>query len=196
MLLLLFLTRFLTFNSLHLPGVLQELGSSDQECVSQREAERYVVKMDQSAQAQIDNLIQEAQSNSCTLYILVHDHAHWDVCRFARKGGKNTQIPTNIVLTFHCLFSVFNNRVDSASVAPFPLFLSSSCCSTDSGVGLVDKLLNSRQVTEATNILILHVTSFPFALQTQCTRISPYNEINWPSAFSNVSFIYDFWWNI
>uniref|UniRef100_A0A3Q3GQX1 Growth regulating estrogen receptor binding 1 n=1 Tax=Kryptolebias marmoratus TaxID=37003 RepID=A0A3Q3GQX1_KRYMA len=123
-------------------GVLQELGSSDQECMSQKEAERYVVKMDQSAQAQIDSLIQEAQSNSYTLYILVHDHAHWDVC-------------------------------------------SSSCCSADSGVGLVDKLLNSRQVTEATNILILHVTSFPFALQTQCTRISPYNEINWPSAFSN-----------
>ncbi|XP_013880480.1 protein GREB1 isoform X2 [Austrofundulus limnaeus] len=123
-------------------GVLQELGSSDQDCVSQKEAERFVVKMDQSAQARIDNLIQEAQSNSYTLYILVHDHAHWDVC-------------------------------------------SSSCCSTDSGVGLVDKLLNSRQVTEATNILILHVTSFPFVLQTQCTRISPYNEINWPSAFCN-----------
>ncbi|XP_033931630.1 protein GREB1 isoform X1 [Pseudochaenichthys georgianus] len=119
-------------------GVLQELGGLDQECVSQREAERYVVKMDQNAQARIENLIQEAQSNSYTLHILVHDHAHWDI----------------------------NSN-------------------SDSGLGLVDQLLNSRQVRDASNILILHVTSFPFALQTQYTRISPYNEIHWPSAFSN-----------
>lgn len=63
---------------------------------------------------------------------------------------------------------------------------SASCSSSDSGLGLVDQLLNSRQVRDAPNILILHVTSFPFALQTQYTRISPYNEIHWPSAFSNV----------
>uniref|UniRef100_A0A8D3CL28 Growth regulating estrogen receptor binding 1 n=1 Tax=Scophthalmus maximus TaxID=52904 RepID=A0A8D3CL28_SCOMX len=123
-------------------GVLQELGTLDQECASQREAEHYVVKMDQSAQAQIDNLIQEAQSNTYTLYILVHDHAHWDIS-------------------------------------------SASYNTSDSGSGLVDQLLNSRRVRDAPNILILHVTSFPFALQTQYTRISPYNEIHWPSAFSN-----------
>ncbi|XP_029948025.1 protein GREB1 [Salarias fasciatus] len=123
-------------------GVLRELGSLDQECESQREAERFVVKMDQSAQGRIDNLIREAHSNSYTLYILVHDHAHWDVS-------------------------------------------SASYCSSESSLGLVDQLLNSRQVREAANILILHVTSFPFALQTQCTRISPYNEIHWPSAYSN-----------
>uniref|UniRef100_A0A4W6FWS9 Growth regulating estrogen receptor binding 1 n=1 Tax=Lates calcarifer TaxID=8187 RepID=A0A4W6FWS9_LATCA len=118
-------------------GVLQELGSLDQECVSQQDAERYVVKMDQGAQARIDSLIQEAHSNSYTLYILVHDHAHWDII------------------------------------------------SVSLGLGLVDQLLNSRQVRDAPNILILHVTSFPFALQTQYTRISPYNEIHWPSTFSN-----------
>uniref|UniRef100_A0A8C9YE64 Growth regulating estrogen receptor binding 1 n=1 Tax=Sander lucioperca TaxID=283035 RepID=A0A8C9YE64_SANLU len=123
-------------------GVLQELGSLDQECLSQREAERYVVKMDQNAQARIDSLIQEAQSNSSTLYILVHDHAHWDI--------------------------------NSASHS-----------SSNSDSALVDQLLNSREVRDAPNILILHVTSFPFALQTQYTRISPYNEIHWPSAFSN-----------
>ncbi|XP_047218501.1 protein GREB1 isoform X2 [Girardinichthys multiradiatus] len=130
--------------ALHLrsSGVLQELGSSEQELVCQREAEHYVVKMDQSAQSRIDKLIQEAQTNSYTLYILVHDHAHWDIS-------------------------------------------STSCSNTDSSLGLVDRFLNSRQVKDATNILILHVTSFPFALQTQCTRISPYNEIHWPSQFSN-----------
>lgn len=67
----------------------------------------------------------------------------------------------------------------------FPLH-SSSCTSADSSQGLADQLLNSRQIRDAPNILILHVTSFPFALQTQYTRISPYNEIHWPSAFSNV----------
>ncbi|XP_075906544.1 protein GREB1 isoform X2 [Nelusetta ayraudi] len=120
-------------------GILEGI---DQECVSQREAERYVVKMDHGAQAQTDDLIRGAQSNSNTLYILVHDHAHWDIN-------------------------------------------SASCSSADNSQGLADQLLNSRQIRDAPNILILHVTSFPFALQTQHTRISPYNEIHWPSAFSN-----------
>lgn len=70
---------------LYLSGVLQELGSLDQASVSHREAERYVVKMDHSAQARIDSLIREAHSNSYTLYILVHDHAHWDISRFVCK---------------------------------------------------------------------------------------------------------------
>uniref|UniRef100_A0AAZ3RIY5 Growth regulating estrogen receptor binding 1 n=1 Tax=Oncorhynchus tshawytscha TaxID=74940 RepID=A0AAZ3RIY5_ONCTS len=118
-------------------GVLQNLGL-EQDCLSQREAERYVVKMDQEARARIDDLIQEAKRNPNTLFILVHDHAHWDIS----SGG-------------------------------------------DSGSGLVDSLLNSCQIRDANNILILHVTSFPFALQTQHTRISPYNEIHWPSAFNN-----------
>lgn len=68
------------YNSLSLfLCILGVLGSLDQECVSQQEAERYVVKMDDSAQARIDSLIREAHSNSYTLYILVHDHAHWDI---------------------------------------------------------------------------------------------------------------------
>lgn len=68
------------YNSLFLLlCIVGVLGSLDQECVSQQEAERYVVKMDDSAQARIDSLIREAHSNSYTLYILVHDHAHWDI---------------------------------------------------------------------------------------------------------------------
>lgn len=69
-------THFFLF--LCISGVL---GGLDQECVSQQEAEHYVVKMDHSAQARIDSLIREAHSNSYTLYILVHDHAHWDINR-------------------------------------------------------------------------------------------------------------------
>lgn len=154
-------------------GVLQELGSSEQEFASQREAERYVVKMDQSAQSRIDKLLQEAQSNSYTLYILVHDHAHWDISRFG-LGKLKSMKQCNKDEVIHCIY-----------VTPVPI--STFYSSTDGNLGLVDRLLNSRQVKDATNILILHVTSFPFALQTQCTRISPYNEIHWPSAFSNVS---------
>ncbi|XP_034153100.1 protein GREB1 isoform X2 [Esox lucius] len=124
-------------------GVLQQLGL-DQECLSQKEAERYVVKMDREARARIDDLIQEAHRNVNTLYILVHDHAHWDI-----KSG------------------------------PY------GASDGDSEGGLVDSLLNCPQIRDATNILTLHVTSFPFTLQTQDTRISPYNEIHWPSAFNH-----------
>lgn len=79
-------------------GVLQELGSLDQDCVSQREAERYVVKMDQCAHARIDSLIQEAYSNSYTLFILVHDHAHCDINRCVcvkKKITENSEVMQN-----------------------------------------------------------------------------------------------------
>uniref|UniRef100_A0A8K9XPD5 Growth regulating estrogen receptor binding 1 n=1 Tax=Oncorhynchus mykiss TaxID=8022 RepID=A0A8K9XPD5_ONCMY len=128
-------------------GVLQNLGL-EQDCLSQREAERYVVKMDQEARARIDDLIQEANRNPNTLFILVHDHAHWDI----------------ILVYVHGWYGASGG---------------------DSGSGLVDSLLNSCQIRDANNILTLYVTSFPFALQTQHTRISPYNEIHWPSAFNN-----------
>ncbi|KAG7275834.1 hypothetical protein CRUP_016774 [Coryphaenoides rupestris] len=131
-----------TLLHLRASGVLQEMAGVDQEGASAWEAERYVVKMDQSAAVRIHQLVQEARHNAYTLYILVHDHAHWDVT-------------------------------------------SASYFSVERGVGVVDELLNSRQVTDAPNVLLLHVTSFPFALQTQNTRISPYNEVHWPSAFSN-----------
>ena len=54
-------------------------------------------------------------------------------------------------------------------------------------MGWVDRLLNCREVKEAPNIVTLHVTSFPYALQTQRTLISPYNEIHWPASHSDVS---------
>ncbi|TSO67472.1 Protein GREB1 [Bagarius yarrelli] len=123
-------------------GVLQELGM-DQECLSPKDAEQFVVKLDQGAAAKINGLIQKSKLNPYTLFIVVHDHAHWGVS--SEQGGRTGG-------------------------------LSSS--------GLVDSLLNCKHIQEAPNVLILHVTSFPFALQTQYTRISPYNEIHWPSAFN------------
>uniref|UniRef100_A0A8C1Z724 Growth regulating estrogen receptor binding 1 n=1 Tax=Cyprinus carpio TaxID=7962 RepID=A0A8C1Z724_CYPCA len=123
-------------------GLLRELGL-DQDCLSVKEAEQYVVKLNQSAVGKINSLIQKSKMNPYTLFILVHDHAHWDISSGQCSGG-------------------------------------------DSSLGLVDSLLNCRQIRDAPNILTLHVTSFPFTLQTQYTRISPYNEIHWPSGFNNV----------
>lgn len=48
-------------------------------------------------------------------------------------------------------------------------------------------MLNCKEVKEAPNIVTLHVTSFPYALQTQHTLVSPYNEIHWPASYSDVS---------
>ncbi|KAG9344787.1 hypothetical protein JZ751_010474, partial [Albula glossodonta] len=121
-------------------GVLREL-CLEKECLSQKEAEQYVVKLDPDAQDKINQFIQNSKKNPYTLFILVHDHAHWDINRSGKmfRGG-------------------------------------------DPESGIVDSLLNCPDVWDAPNILTLHVTSFPYALQTQCTRISPYNEIHWPSA--------------
>ncbi|TRY59661.1 hypothetical protein DNTS_027402 [Danionella cerebrum] len=122
-------------------GVLRELGL-DQDCLSVKEAEQYVLKLNQNAVGRINGLIQKSKMNPYTLFILVHDHAHWDVNSGQYSGG-------------------------------------------DPNLGLVDGLLNCRQIRDAPNILTLHVTSFPFTLQTQYTRVSPYNEIHWPSGFNN-----------
>lgn len=61
-------------------GVLQECGI-DQDCSSSKDAEQYVVKLDQAATAKINGLVQKSKLNPYTLFILVHDHAHWDVSR-------------------------------------------------------------------------------------------------------------------
>lgn len=65
---------------LFMQGVLQELGM-DQDCLCPKDAEQYVIKLDQAAVAKIDHLIQKSKLNPYTLFILVHDHAHWDVSR-------------------------------------------------------------------------------------------------------------------
>uniref|UniRef100_A0A8C9W3R0 Growth regulating estrogen receptor binding 1 n=1 Tax=Scleropages formosus TaxID=113540 RepID=A0A8C9W3R0_SCLFO len=125
--------------ALHLwsSGVLQELGL-DAKGTSHIEAEQRVVRLNREAQGRINTLIHNSRINPSTLFILVHDHAHWDLSRGPYAGG-------------------------------------------DSCSGLVDSLLNCQGIWEAPNIVTLHVTSFPFALQTQSTRISPYNEVHWPS---------------
>ncbi|EPQ08417.1 Protein GREB1 [Myotis brandtii] len=125
-------------------GVLLELGL-DKEHVTRQRVEQHVLKLDAEAQARFQVFLQNSFQNPHTLFVLVHDHAHWDLVSSA----------------VHNLYSP-----------------------SDPSVGLVDRLLNCREVKEAPNIVTLHVTSFPYALQTQHTLISPYNEIHWPASYS------------
>ncbi|XP_021104058.1 protein GREB1 [Heterocephalus glaber] len=126
-------------------GVLRELGL-EPEPRSRQRAERHVLKLDAEAHARFQAFLQSSLQNPHTLFLLIHDHAHWDLVSSA----------------VHNLYS-----------------------QSDPSVGLVDRLLNCREVKEAPNIVMLHVTSFPYALQTQHTLISPYNEIHWPGPYSN-----------
>ncbi|CAO2593210.1 GREB1-like protein [Lemmus lemmus] len=45
--------------------------------------------------------------------------------------------------------------------------------------GLADQVINCREVLEAFNLLVLQVSSFPYTLQTQQSRISSSNEVHW-----------------
>ncbi|XP_033032427.1 protein GREB1 isoform X1 [Trachypithecus francoisi] len=126
-------------------GVLLELGLEKEHMTKQR-VEQYVLKLDAEAQTKFKAFLQNSFQNPHTLFVLIHDHAHWDLVSSA----------------VHNLYS-----------------------QSDPSVGLVDRLLNCREVKEASNIVTLHVTSFPYALQTQHTLISPYNEIHWPASCSN-----------
>ncbi|XP_076769113.1 GREB1-like protein isoform X1 [Arvicanthis niloticus] len=45
--------------------------------------------------------------------------------------------------------------------------------------GLADRVINCREVLEAFNLLVLQVSSLPYTLQTQQSRISSSNEVHW-----------------
>ncbi|XP_071077684.1 protein GREB1 isoform X4 [Desmodus rotundus] len=131
-------------------GVLLELGL-EKEHVTKQQVEQYVLKLDAEAQTKFKSFLQNSFQNPHTLFVLIHDHAHWDL----------------VSSTVHNLYS-----------------------QSDPSVGWVDRLLNCREVKEAPNIVTLHVTSFPYALQTQRTLISPYNEIHWPASHSDGADLY------
>ncbi|XP_053570944.1 LOW QUALITY PROTEIN: GREB1-like protein [Bombina bombina] len=52
----------------------------------------------------------------------------------------------------------------------------------DPSQGLSDRIINSKEVQEAVNMIVLQVSSFPYALQTQQSKISPSNEVHWIQA--------------
>ncbi|XP_062850620.1 GREB1-like protein isoform X2 [Trichomycterus rosablanca] len=47
--------------------------------------------------------------------------------------------------------------------------------------GLADRVVNSQEVLEAENLLLLQVSSFPFTLQSHHSRIGIQNEVHWPT---------------
>ncbi|XP_069777805.1 GREB1-like protein isoform X2 [Narcine bancroftii] len=82
-----------------------------------------------------------------------------------------------------------NSHVDLTSL------VSGSTNHGESSQGLSDKFINSRDALEACNLLMLQVSSFPFTLQTQQSRVSLYNEVHWmlsnsPEELSNEELVY------
>ncbi|XP_043395708.1 GREB1-like protein isoform X7 [Chelonia mydas] len=87
-------------------------------------------------------------------------------------------------------FEVFMRRVKQNPYTLFVLVhdnahidltsaISSSLSHGEPSHGLADRVINCREVTEAFNLLVLQVSSFPYALQTQQSRISSSNEVHW-----------------
>ncbi|XP_078613198.1 GREB1-like protein isoform X2 [Branchiostoma floridae x Branchiostoma japonicum] len=48
-------------------------------------------------------------------------------------------------------------------------------------MGLADKYINCKDFADAPNLLTLQVSASPFSLQTQKSRVTPHNEVFWPS---------------
>ncbi|XP_063307563.1 GREB1-like protein [Pelobates fuscus] len=66
-----------------------------------------------------------------------------------------------------------NSHVDLTSA------LSGSLSHGEPTQGLSDRIINTKEVQDALNLIVLQVSSFPYALQTQQSRISPSNEVHW-----------------
>ncbi|OCT74654.1 hypothetical protein XELAEV_18033641mg [Xenopus laevis] len=93
----------------------------------------------------------------------------------------------------HAKFDAFMKRVKQN---PYTLFVLvhdnchvdvTSCTSGtlphgEPAVSLSDRIINSREVQESQNLIVLQVSSFPYALQTQQSKISPCNEVHWIQA--------------
>ena len=70
-------------------GVLLELGL-EKEHVTRQRVEQYVLKLDAEAQTKFKCFLQNSFQNPHTLFVLIHDHAHWDLVRLdwlRRRGG-------------------------------------------------------------------------------------------------------------
>ncbi|XP_076991949.1 GREB1-like protein isoform X3 [Tamandua tetradactyla] len=66
-----------------------------------------------------------------------------------------------------------NSHVELTSV------ISGSLSHGEPSHGLADRVINCREVLEAFNLLVLQVSSCPYTLQTQQSRISSSNEVHW-----------------
>ncbi|KAM5157430.1 GREB1-like protein [Mantella aurantiaca] len=91
---------------------------------------------------------------------------------------------------FQAKFDVFMKKVKQNPYTLFVLIhdnchvdLTSAMSGTlphgDSSQGLSDRIVNSHEVKEALNLIVLQVSAFPYALQSQQSKISPSNEVHW-----------------
>ncbi|KAG7455322.1 hypothetical protein MATL_G00255260 [Megalops atlanticus] len=86
---------------------------------------------------------------------------------FLRRVKQN---PSTVYVLIHD-----NSHVDLTSA------LSGSVCHGEQQ-GLADRVVNCQEVLDASNLLVLQVSSFPFTLQTRQSRISVHNEVHWPAS--------------
>lgn len=70
-------------------------------------------------------------------------------------------------------------RKHSPDVCCFHSVISGSLSHGEPTHGLADRVINCREVLEAFNLLVLQVSSSPYTLQTQQSRVSPSNEVHW-----------------
>uniref|UniRef100_UPI00398EA3B2 GREB1-like protein isoform X2 n=1 Tax=Pristiophorus japonicus TaxID=55135 RepID=UPI00398EA3B2 len=115
-------------------------------------------------------------------YIIRLDHDIQN--KFEAFMKKVKQNPYTLFVLIHD-----NSHVDLTSL------VSGSAIHGESSQGLSDRFINSREALEACNLLMLQVSSFPFTLQTQQSRVSSYNEVHWilsssPEEISNEEMVY------
>lgn len=84
---------------------------------------------------------------------------------FMRKVKQN---PYTLFVLIHD-----NSHVDLTSA------LSGTLPHGDPSQGLSDRIINSCEVQEALNLIVLQVSAFPYVLQTQQSKISSSNEVHW-----------------
>ncbi|KAG8571101.1 hypothetical protein GDO81_011524 [Engystomops pustulosus] len=84
---------------------------------------------------------------------------------FMRKVKQN---PYTLFVLIHD-----NSHVDLTSA------LSGTLPHGDPSQGLSDRIINSCEVQEALNLIVLQVSAFPYALQTQQSKIGSSNEVHW-----------------
>ncbi|XP_072323988.1 GREB1-like protein isoform X2 [Scyliorhinus torazame] len=115
-------------------------------------------------------------------YIIRLDHDVQN--KFEAFMKKVKQNPYTLFVLIH-----ENSHIDLTSL------VSGSSTHGESSQGLSDKFINSREALEACNLLMLQVSSFPFTLQTQQSRVSSYNEVHWilpnsPEEICNEDMVY------
>ncbi|XP_060772053.1 GREB1-like protein isoform X4 [Neoarius graeffei] len=110
-----------------------------------------------------------AQQKADKYVIRLDNEVHTKMEAFMRKVKQN---PYTLFVLIHD-----NSHIDLTSVM-------SGSVSHGDLQGLADRVVNSQEVLDAENLLLLQVTSFPFTLQTCYSRISIHNEVHWPSNHS------------